>query len=89
LTIEKLAIICGKIEDHEKTIKHNKKEFTGPLDRTLMLAYSSDTIKEKIIENKGKSGIIENRQKILRGSIYDLRPQSKAQRATFLLLFLE
>jgi hypothetical protein len=34
------------------------EKFTGPLDRTLALAYCSDTMKEKIntYENKDNSG---------------------------------
>jgi hypothetical protein len=39
---------------NEKTIKQNKKEFTRTLDRTLTLAYSFDTMIEKIREWKNK-----------------------------------
>jgi hypothetical protein len=46
--------IC-KIFTIKKKMKYKKtKNFTGPLDRILTLAYSSDTMKENIIEWKAK-----------------------------------
>jgi hypothetical protein len=42
------------IKNKNEIKEKKKKKFNGPLDQTLALAYSSDTMKENIIEWRNK-----------------------------------